>query len=119
MHEWGHYFEDNFLTLGFDRRPARDSAQSHRCPPRVRRRLGDRAIAAMALDNPLYLRHASRPLANEWRFWNRRTESFNNSGAQGWFNEMSVATFLYDLWDTGADGTDTDFDRFRPRYSIR
>lgn len=43
------------------------------------------------------------------------TES-NNSGLQGWFNELSVATFIYDLWDTNVDGPDDSSIGFGPIY---
>jgi hypothetical protein len=42
----------------------------------------------------------------------------NNSGSQGWFNEMSVATFLYDLWDTVADGSDSNSIGFGPIFNV-
>ena len=44
-------------------------------------------------------------------------ENFNSRLVeQGFFNEMSVATSLYDLFDTGVDGTDNDSIGFGPIY---
>ena len=40
----------------------------------------------------------------------------DNSGVQGWFNEVSIATLIYDLFDTNVDGTDTGTIGFGPIY---
>jgi len=41
-----------------------------------------------------------------------------NYGVQGWFNEVSVVTLLYDLWDTADDGTDNGSIGFAPIYDV-
>jgi hypothetical protein len=111
MHEWGHYFEDNFsrsdsiggqhfLGESLDLRLAFGEGFGH-------------AIAAITLDDPQYCdTGAVSSGAGSFGF---STES-NNSGLQGWFNELSVATILYDLWDTNADGVDTGSIGFAPIY---
>jgi hypothetical protein len=102
IHEWGHYFEDNFSRS--------DSfGGSHgfgeALDPRVAFGEGfATALAAIALQKSLYC-DTSAPL--ESRGFDINIETFN-SGLQGWMNEASIATLIYDLWDTGVDGTDND-----------
>jgi hypothetical protein len=107
VHEWGHYFEDVFSRS--------DSiGGSHSIGQRIDARLAfgegwATALAAMALDDPQYCDTFVPGTSGGFGI---DTEN-NNSGSQGWFNEMSVATFLYDLWDTVADGSDTVLIRYR------
>ena len=110
VHEWGHYFEDVFSRS--------DSiGGSHSIGQSIDARLAfgegwATGLAAMALDNPLYCDTSVPGTSGGFGI---DTEN-NNSGAQGWFNEMSVATFLYDLWDTDADGTDANSIGFGPIF---
>ncbi len=110
MHEWGHYFEDNFSrsdsvggphTLGqsLDARLAFGEGWAT-------------AFAAMALDDPIYCDTAA--IGSNGGF-PLNTES-GGFGVQGWFNEISVATLLYDLFDTDVDGTDTGSIGFGPIF---
>ena len=107
IHEWGHYFEDVFSRS--------DSiGGSHSIGQSLDARLAfgegwATALAAMALDEPIYCD------TNSGTGFNINTET-NNSGPQGWFNEMSVATFLYDLFDTNTDGTDSSSIGFGPIF---
>lgn len=110
MHEWGHYFEDVFSRSDSVGGP-------HSIGESIDARLAfgegwATGLAAMALDDPLYC-DTSVPGTNGGFGLNTET---SNSGPQGWYNEMSVATFLYDLWDTGVDGTDTDSIGFGPIF---
>ncbi len=110
MHEWGHYFEDVFSRS--------DSiGGSHSIGQSIDARLAfgegwATGLAAMALDEPQYCDTSVPGTSGGFGI---DTEN-NNSGPQGWFNEMSVATFMYDLWDTGADGTDTNSIGFGPIF---
>lgn len=114
IHEWGHYFEDVFSRS--------DSiGGSHAGSQSLDARLAfgegwATALAAMALDEPQY---CDTSAAGTTSGFGIDTENYN-FGAQGWFNEMSVATFLYDLWDTDvdtdADGTDADSIGFGPIF---
>jgi hypothetical protein len=40
----------------------------------------------------------------------------NSFGTPGWFNEVSVASIIWDLWDGGADGVDVGSVGFQPIY---
>ena len=114
MHEWGHYFEDNFSrsdsiggphTLGqsLDARLAWGEGWAT-------------AFGAMALNDPLYC--DTRAVGGNNGF-SLNVEA-DNFGVRGWFNEVSVATLLYDLFDTDVDtdafGTDNDSIGFGPIY---
>ena len=110
VHEWGHYFEDVF-----SRSDSTGGAHSIGQSIDARLAFGEgwaTALAAMALDEPQYC-DTSVPGTSGGFGINTET---NNSGAQGWFNEMSVATLIYDLFDTNADGTDTGSIGFGPIF---
>lgn len=114
IHEWGHYFEDNFSRS--------DSiGQRHSLGESLDLRLAfgegfAHALAAIALNEQQYC--DTGVVATGAGSFGFSTEN-NNSGLQGWFNELSVATFIYDLWDTGISGTDGTDDNsigFGPIY---
>lgn len=107
VHEWGHYFEDvfsrsdnmggaHFLGESLDPRIAFGEGFAH-------------ALSAIATQEAQY---CDTSLNGGFGF---NTET-NNSGLQGWFNELSVATLIYDLWDTDEDGSDTGSIGFGPIY---
>ena len=110
VHEWGHYFEDVFSRS--------DSiGGSHAGGQSLDARLAfgegwATALAAMALDEPQYCDTGEAGASSGFGI---DTENYN-IGPQGWFNEMSVATFLYDLWDTDVDGSDTSSIGFGPIF---
>ncbi|MCH7503510.1 MAG: hypothetical protein IIA10_09155 [Proteobacteria bacterium] len=111
LHEWGHYFEDNFSRS--------DSLGGHHA-------LGERldarlafgegwasALAAMALNDPVFC--DTGPAGTNGGFgFNAETGGF---GTQGWFNEISIVTFIYDLWDTNDEGNDPGSIGFASLYS--
>ncbi|MDJ0710541.1 MAG: hypothetical protein QNJ14_09135 [Woeseiaceae bacterium] len=108
MHEWGHYFEDVFSRSDSIGGP-------HRIGDSIDARLAfgegwATALAAIVLQEQQY---CDTGAAGTTGGFGISTES-NNSGPQGWMNEMSVATFIYDLWDTDVDGTDTGSIGFKP-----
>ncbi len=110
IHEWGHYFEDVFSRSDSIGGP-------HSIGQSIDARLAfgegwATAFAAMALNEPQY---CDTGAVGTTAGFGIDTET-NNSGAQGWFNEMSVATFLYDLWDTNVDGTDGSSIGFGPIF---
>jgi hypothetical protein len=110
IHEWGHYFEDVFSRSDSIGGP-------HSIGQSIDARLAfgegwATAFAAMALSDPQY---CDTGAVGTTAGFGIDTET-NNSGAQGWFNEMSVATFLYDLWDTNVDGTDGSSIGFGPIF---
>lgn len=110
VHEWGHYFEDNlsrsdslggthFLGDKLDARLAFSEGWAS-------------ALAAMALDNPSYC-ETGTPGTNAGFEINAESGVF---GGQGWYDEVSVIRFIYDLWDTANEGTDTGSIGFEPIY---
>ncbi len=110
VHEWGHYFEDVFSRSDSLGGP-------HAIGESIDARLAfgegwATALAAMALDEPQYCDTGEAGTGSGFGI---DTEN-NNSGPQGWYNEMSVATFLYDLWDTDDDGSDNSSIGFSPIY---
>jgi K319L-like, PKD domain len=112
MHEWGHYFEDNF-----SRSDSIGGAHTigETLDPRLAFGEGfATALAAIALDNPQYC-DTSAPM--ESGGFGLDTEN-ENRGPQGYYNEMSVATLLYDLVDTNVDGTDVGSIGFGPIYNV-
>jgi len=110
VHEWGHYFEDNFSRS--------DSVGgSHSLGQRIDARLAfgegwATALASMALDDPVYC-DTGTPGSSAGFGINTENDGF---GTQGWFNEISITTLLYDLWDTDTDGVDTGSIGFGPIY---
>lgn len=112
VHEWGHYFEDNLSrsdsiggrhVLGepIDARLAFSEGWGH-------------AVAAMALDDPLACNTGAVSGAGSFGF---NAETFN-AGPQGWYNEVSVAGLILDLYDTNDDGADNSSIGFAPIYNI-
>ncbi len=115
IHEWGHYFEDNFsrsdsIGGGHFIGSALD--------PRVAFGEGfASALAAIALDNPLYCDTSSPLLTQGFDVDWETGDSFLRADLQGWFNEWSVGAMIYDLWDTGVDSTDNSSIGFAPIYN--
>lgn len=110
IHEFGHYFEDTFSRSDSTGGP-------HFLGETIDARLAwgegwATAFAAMSLDEPQY---CDTGAAGTTGGFGIDTE-FDGFGPQGWFNEISVATFVYDLWDTNVDGTDTGSIGFQPIY---
>ena len=113
LHEWTHHFDDtisrsdsiggsHFLGESLDLRLAFGEGFAH-------------ALAAIALAEPQYCDTGALPGGEGSFGFNTET---NDSGLQGWFNELSVATFIYDLWDTDSDnGADTGSIGFGPIYN--
>ena len=100
LHEWGHYFH-NF-------RGRSDSVGgSHALGERIDARLAwgegwPTAFASVALDEPLYC-DTFRPAISGFGI-NAESDIY---GKRGWYNEVDVITFLYDLLDDNPDGNDT------------
>ncbi len=113
VHEWGHYFEDNFSrsdSIGGEH------GLGNQLDKRVAFGEGfATALAGIVLNDPQYCD----------ALWSGNTLSgfgFNiengNPGVAGWFNEISVLKFVYDLWDTQVDGADTVDIGFGPIFNV-
>jgi len=113
VHEWGHYFEDNFSRS--------DSIGGSHGPGDLldaRVAFGEgfaTALSGIALDDPIYC--DTLWFAGQLDGFDINIES-EFSGTAGWFNEFSVMKLIYDLWDTNPDGADNSSIGFGPIYSI-
>jgi hypothetical protein len=111
-HEWAHYFEDNFSRS--------DSfGGSHSLGESLEAPLAfgegwASALGAMLLDDPVYCDTTVPGTSGGFGF----SAETASAGIKGWFNELSVITLIYDLWDTAADGTDNGSIGFGPIYDV-
>ena len=112
LHEWGHYLEDNFSRS--------DSVGgTHYIGGTVDARVSfgegwGTGFGAMASGNPMACNTGAANGAGSWGF---NVETYNG-GHQGWYNEISVATLLLDLFDTDDDGVDNASIGFGPIYDV-
>lgn len=100
-HEWGHYFEDNLSRS--DSIGGRHGS-GDRLDPRVA--LGEgfgNALSAMVLDDPVYRDSLGGQQSGGFSI-NIESNTHTN---EGWFNEGTVQSIMYDLYDSNSDGTDT------------
>lgn len=111
-HEWGHFLDDELFrsdSLG----------GTHFLGDRLDSRLAwsegwPSALAAMILNNPSYC-ETGTPGTNAGFEINSESGFF---GGQGWFDEVGINRFVYDLWDTDSEGTDTGSVGFAPIYEV-
>ena len=112
LHEWGHYVEDNFSRS--------DSVGgTHFIGGLVEARVSfgegwGTGFGAMASGDPMACNTGAADGAGSWGF---NVETYNG-GNQGWYNELSVATLLLDLFDTNDDGVDNSSIGFGPIYEV-
>ncbi len=112
VHEWGHYFEDNFSRS--------DSiGGSHGLGQSLDMRLAfgegfATALSGIGLNNPLYCDTFGAGQNNGFGI----DIENDNFGFDGWYNEVSVLNLIYDLWDTNPDGADNDSLGFGPIYDV-
>ena len=112
IHEWGHYFEDQLSrsdSLGGTH------TGTDRLDPRVA--LGEgfgNALSGMITDDPFYRDSNGAQQADGFEI---NVES-NSANPEGWFNEFSVQSILYDIYDAADDGTDTLTLGLAPIYNV-
>ena len=94
-HEWGHYFED-VLARSNSEGGAHILGESLDASIAFSEGFAE-ALASMIQNDPLYC-DTLIPGTTSWRC-DIRVEG-NSFGRRGWFNEVSVATLIWDLWDT-------------------
>ena len=102
VHEWGHYFEDNFSRSDSIGGP-------HGIGDNIDARLAfgegwATALSGIALENQLYC---------DTNFGGGGFGIGTEDGsydARGWYDEISVVRFIYDLWDTNDEGIVTPGD---------
>jgi len=112
LHEWGHYLEDNFSRSD-------NVGGTHFIGGMVDARVSfgegwGTGFGAMASGNPMACNTGAARGAGSWGF---NVETYN-SGHQGWYNEISVATLLLDLYDSNDDGIDNSSIGFGPIYDV-
>ena len=113
VHEWGHYFEDNF-----SRSDSIGGAHGVGDLLDARVAFGEgfaTALSGIALNDPIYC--DTLWSGGQLRGFEIDIES-ENGGTVGWFNEISIMKLVYDLWDTDPDGADNSSIGFGPIYSI-
>ncbi len=112
VHEWGHYFEDNF-----SRSDSIGGAHGLGNLLDMRVAFGEgwaTALSGMALDNASYC--DTLWFGGTLSGFEIDIESETNEGIPGWYNEISVMKIIYDLWDTNDDGADNSSIGFAPIY---
>ncbi len=117
VHEWGHYFEDNLSRT--------DSVGgAHGIGDQLDPRLAfgegwATALSGMALNDPIYCDTGRPGTTTGFLALGTETGSYD---PQGWYDEVSVLRFIYDLWDTtndeGTTGTDNGSIGFGPIYNV-
>jgi len=104
VHEWGHYFEDNFSRSDSIGGP-------HAIGQRTDARLAfgegwATALAGIALENQLYC-DTNFNTASSGQGLALGTEDGGYIDA-GWYDEVAILRFIYDLWDDASIDTDND-----------
>ncbi len=110
MHEWGHFFEDELSRSDSIGGP-------HTIPGTVEPRVAfgegwGYGIGAIAAGDPISCDTGDPDSTGG----GLDLENNIGYGQLGFFNEMSVAMFLYDLYDTDTDGVDDRSIGFAPIY---
>jgi hypothetical protein len=112
VHEWGHYFETSFSRSDSTGGP-------HFVGDRLDARLAfgegwATALSGIALDNPIYC--DTGPVGSRSGFAIGTEEG--SYDARGWYDEISVLRFIYDLWDDNDEGGDSGSIGFRPIFDV-
>jgi hypothetical protein len=111
VHEWGHYFEDK---LSRSESLGGSHGDGERLDMRVAFSEGwGNALSAMVTDDPFYRDSSGDRQSDGWSMDMESNYTIN----RGWFNETSVQSILYDLYDTDTDGEDNLAFGFEPIYS--
>lgn len=111
-HEWVHYFEDvlsrsdseggpHFLGESLDAAVAFSEGFAE-------------ALGSMVLDEPINCDTTVPGTSGGAGF----SVEGNSFGPRGWYNEVSVATLIWDLWDNADDGADVGSIGFEPIYDV-
>lgn len=111
-HEWGHYYQDSFSrddSLGGEHTPV------ERLDLRVAFSEGwGNAFAGMVRADPVYRDSFD---VGQARGFAINVENNNNPNA-GWFNEGSIQSIFWDLYDTTNDGVDAINLGFAPLHAV-
>lgn len=111
-HEWGHYYQDNFSR---DDSLGGEHSTTERLDLRVAFSEGwGNAFAGMSRNDPVYRDSFD---TNQARGFAINVEANNNPNA-GWFNEGSIQSIFWDLYDSTADGVDGISLGFGPLHAV-
>jgi hypothetical protein len=110
-HEWIHYFEDNFSRSD-------SMGGSHSVDEKLDMRLAYSEGLANALSGIITDDSVYRDSNSFWPYfgWSMDMES-NLSYNSGWFNEGSIQSIIYDLYDSTSDGVDNIALGFGPIFN--
>ena len=112
VHEWGHYFEDNLSRSDSFGGP---HSIGNLLDPRLAFGEGwATALAGMVLDDPLY---CDTGPAGSTSGFGIGAES-GSYDASGWYDEISVLRFIYDMFDSNDEGGDPGSIGFAPIYEV-
>ena len=112
VHEWGHYFEDN---LSRSDSIGGQHSLGNRLDPRVAFGEGyGNALSGIILDDPFYRDSSNSQQSTGFSI---NVESNGNVPA-GWYNEGSVQSILYDIYDSENDGSDNISLGLEPIYNV-
>ena len=112
IHEWGHYFEDQLSRSDSLGGP---HTGSDRLDPRVA--LGEgfgNALSGMITNDPFYRDSNGSQQVDGFSI---NVEN-NSADPTGWFNEFSVQSILYDIYDSADDGVDSVSLGLAPIYNV-
>jgi hypothetical protein len=112
IHEWGHYFEDQFSRTDSIGGPHSDGDRLD-----IRVAFGEgwgNAWSAIATDNPIYFDTMDIRQSGGWSM----DIEENTNSVPGWFSETSIQEILYDLYDSHDDNSDTISLGFQPIYKV-
>lgn len=99
IHEWGHYFEDRLSRSDSVGGP---HASGERLDPRVAMGEGfGNAISGIVTDDPFYRDSNGSQQASGFSI------NVETNLPAGWYDEGTVQSVLYDIYDEAADGNDT------------
>ncbi len=112
IHEWGHYFEDNFSrsdSIGGGH------GGGDRLDMRVAMGEGwGNAWSGIATDDPLYRDSNGTGQGSDFQI----NVDINAVTHPGWYSEGSVQSIIYDLYDATDDGADSVSMGFTPLYNV-
>ena len=101
VHEWGHYFEDQL-----SRSDSIGGAHGGSDRLDIRVAMGEgwgNALSGIGTGDPVYKDSLGNAQGSGFAF-SVEGNSYTN---EGWFNEGSVQSLIYDIFDTADDGSDT------------
>lgn len=111
-HEFQHYLED---AISRTDTPGGSHSPSERLDLRLAFSEGfANAFSAMVLDNPVYRDSQGTQQSLSFTF----SMESNSASPAGWYNEASIQSLAWDLYDTAADSPDAIELGYKPMYDV-